>query len=1643
MSFEAVPCVFKNLDGSGKETQMLGLIIRPSGQSSSTSPNSAKVATTAIPIAPVNGQVGQQQPTQIQILQNSIASNAPPKTTILRPCGTARADPAALLAAARSVNPASILRPISTTTTAASGKQVLKSTTKSPKKLVKPAVPTVQTVRSVVTSALLEKKVITKPTPRIPKSQIAKEVEAVQEVEEPVKEVEELVKEVEEPVKEIEEPIKEVKEVEKSPPPPTIHNFCKDLPVDKPTTPIVEKEVSFEEPKSVECNFATEQTELPTLDVYKPPETSHGDEYQQQQPSTSTANAQMSESAALEDLNSIEMNQLLANTSTINTEDYLDQTLSSNMDFYVDRPSTSANFNFQQQKQTPNCSTASNCSTANHQFQAPPPLQHYNKTPYFYPPNPQSHHSNSHMPHLMPQPAHYQNHNIPHTAPLLQPAHLASDHAPSQHHHFGHRNINMYGNFNHQQVDPRRAALMNGMQGSNQLSTSPDSGIQSIDGSPPSMCTPPMVSPYTLQAANYDMHGETSTSGYQGHPSYGPPSCSAIPPAQSNAHEDDDDFSDMPTLVRADQDVSEQPEQPEYKAPASVPELCSKLDTSNGSAASISLSSRSFSRASTSQLEEDKESAEKSISITAGMDLTEIAERLMSTLDPEKLKQFTSIIQSKALEGAAKDQPESAVKSSEPSNNVAFKTPAKSKRPSDVTAQRRPTNDENVERKRRGRPPGSSKKPPQPVENEASESEDESPSSRHQETEEEIALKNERLRLYRKKVEAKLRLKLEALIVRTEQQLKNTHLNLGPCHPFPLPWRSPNWKLMEKRKRKSDQHDSEEEDKKLKLDSEVVVKKARGRPKHKPPVLKVEVAKKSPGRPRRKQLKQSPEKQKKPQTPELLQVRTDDKSKSPVIKWRRHSKNKNDFVKIRSNVLIDVLVRFPDAEPCSCTVSNACVTRNCSHRANFEECTQATCEWHDQCQNRRMGNNEAIHQLQIFDTEKCGRGVRSATEIHSGQFICEFVGEVVKHQNYQLRTLLRSEDMPRFGIHLTNNFVVDATQKGSIARFINHSCDPNCEMQRWTVNGYYRLGIFAKKQIKEGEELTYDYGMFAHLEPKQRCECGSEKCKDFISFQQVEKPNVCEEPQQFNKSQLALVRKTHILLPRNLKKFNRRLPNRSVPLQKRYPELSSFLLGIYEGTIQHAENKEHITRKRITRLCNSMRRLMSMSHKSPDDLAERFDGIMKSWLNSLYPTYEHRALVNLRACYVNMKKSRDIERHCPRLTKDTIRMFTEERKKQQLAAKREHRVLCAEADLTYINSGCKIGSYSPDELAEFPQKCDDQDCVRCLCGITEDDGNMVSCDKCNFWLHADCVRYDATENEEFVCEYCQKSLTKTFPVDIVLKPQPEFNLPGCTYYRTLVNARGIQVRVNEAVYVERLINDDYKALLKSMHEECAQIPKKRGRKLKDPQKIKEREQNLLGTALTKTEFNRQDVRHFRVERLFVSPQGQRFVFGCYYARPHETFCDSTRLFHKNELFWTPMFDTLPLDAVIGRCLILEPVNWIDGRPRNPKYKEEDVYLCEYQIDKNQRTFTKIPPNNHYYLNTASYVFEKFDQKKELKRDFTPFVMGNSNPKMERNENKEKVMNVAKELSARRLNLVWKQIVTRNQLGLSNFRTQSK
>lgn len=79
------------------------------------------------------------------------------------------------------------------------------------------------------------------------------------------------------------------------------------------------------------------------------------------------------------------------------------------------------------------------------------------------------------------------------------------------------------------------------------------------------------------------------------------------------------------------------------------------------------------------------------------------------------------------------------------------------------------------------------------------------------------------------------------------------------------------------------------------------------------------------------------------------------------------------------------------------------------------------------------------------------------------------------------------------------NMILDGT-KGSIARFVNHSCKPNCRMVKWLVGGKPRMALFAgDNPIMTGDELTYDYN-FDPFSAKnvQECRCGSANCRGVL-----------------------------------------------------------------------------------------------------------------------------------------------------------------------------------------------------------------------------------------------------------------------------------------------------------------------------------------------------------------------------------------------------------------------------------------------------------------------------------------------------------------------------------------------------------------
>lgn len=123
-------------------------------------------------------------------------------------------------------------------------------------------------------------------------------------------------------------------------------------------------------------------------------------------------------------------------------------------------------------------------------------------------------------------------------------------------------------------------------------------------------------------------------------------------------------------------------------------------------------------------------------------------------------------------------------------------------------------------------------------------------------------------------------------------------------------------------------------------------------------------------------------------------------------------------------------------------------------------------------------------------------GLVALEPIEAEDFVIEYVGELVRRQISDIR----EHQYERMGIgssylfRLDDGYVVDATKQGGIARFINHSCEPNCYTKVITVEGQKKIFIYAKRHIYAGEELTYNY-KFPLEEKKIPCNCGSKRCR--------------------------------------------------------------------------------------------------------------------------------------------------------------------------------------------------------------------------------------------------------------------------------------------------------------------------------------------------------------------------------------------------------------------------------------------------------------------------------------------------------------------------------------------------------------------
>lgn len=155
--------------------------------------------------------------------------------------------------------------------------------------------------------------------------------------------------------------------------------------------------------------------------------------------------------------------------------------------------------------------------------------------------------------------------------------------------------------------------------------------------------------------------------------------------------------------------------------------------------------------------------------------------------------------------------------------------------------------------------------------------------------------------------------------------------------------------------------------------------------------------------------------------------------------------------------------------------------------------------------------------LKIITTDKKGLGITSIVNIPKGAFVCEYAGEVLTLSEAKARDQFNMRNCKMNYIICLNEYVgmkkiqtfIDPSTFGNVGRYLNHSCDPNCEIAPVRIDSPIpKLCLFANKDIISGDELTFDYAPSVTIgnikNSIMKCFCGSTKCKGWLPAEEYD-----------------------------------------------------------------------------------------------------------------------------------------------------------------------------------------------------------------------------------------------------------------------------------------------------------------------------------------------------------------------------------------------------------------------------------------------------------------------------------------------------------------------------------------------------------
>lgn len=749
-----------------------------------------------------------------------------------------------------------------------------------------------------------------------------------------------------------------------------------------------------------------------------------------------------------------------------------------------------------------------------------------------------------------------------------------------------------------------------------------------------------------------------------------------------------------------------------------------------------------------------------------------------------------------------------------------------------------------------------------------------------------------------------------------------------------------------------------------------------------------------------------------------------------MYKLRKISNRHNpsiSFVKISKNIYTS-----PQPTPnnisdevCSCNpnVRDAC-GRDCLNRLRKLECQPSTCLCGSSCTNRAIQQGLWCSSLERIKTDDRGWGICTNEHINKGSFILEYVGEVLSEAEFCIRTIeLYHAYNDHFCIKLDSSTVIDGYRMANEGRFINHSCDPNCEMQKWCVQGESRIGIFALRHIQPGEELTFDYNIYAYdMNIQQVCRCGSVNCCGFIGgMGQRSSTSECNnnnddevathsqssdnlkfaksntkrnkgtsksskdddlgtkefsilQMKPISKQDKELIRGRQLFLLRNLTQVRKKEEEQNIKVSKDGSDesstpsssLSSSAKTVSKSRPKKSQHSKKDSKKIEAALTEMYTAIATCKDQNGVSVAIPFMNLPSKKKN---PEYYERISdpIDLSVIERNIMSNhyKDIET----FNSDVQRVFKNAEKyhgRKSTLGKDVSRLRKAYANargaaMLLLNGHKKVTNSSDSSSEEDIDEHDEH-----IHRKNEDHIRCICCIYKDEGLMVQCEKC-------YVWQHCDCMGVKPGSTDRYL----------CEECDPRPYSREVQVIPTPPntppghTYYITLLRDSL--LIKQ--GDCAYLMRDHRLRQNNSNALSMRASNR---KLANIPQDKLDI--FRIEQLWTDERGDKYAYGHHFLRPHETHHSPSRTFYHNELFVSPFSEIIPLEAIVGLCCVMDLYTYCKGKPKD--FKISDIFICDFRVDKAAGLFTRIT-KKRYPICTKPHVFDMYRHKICPKKNFQP------------------------------------------------------